>query len=113
MTESAKPIRVLFYADAPAMVPHCVAAAEMLHRELDVKIVMTVLDRETCSDEAFEKYEVYDHEDLFQWSGKLVPSAARKASDASETDLLAGENAIPVGTKRPRLGFRMVLARSI
>ena len=113
MTESAKPIRVLLYADAPAMVPQCVAAAEMLRRELDVKIVMTVLDRETCSDEAFEKYEVYDHEDLFRWSSKLVPSAARKASDASETDLLAGQNAIPVGTKRPRLGFRMVLARSI
>src|SRR5215813_7227509 len=101
MTESAKPIRVLLYADAPAMVPQCVAAAEMLRRELDVKIVMTVLDRKTCLDEAFEKYEVYDHKDLFQWFSKSLPSATRKAPDANETDVLAGEDGIPIGTKGP------------
>jgi hypothetical protein len=65
--------RVLFYADMEAIIPHCVAAAEMLRRQLDAHIIMVVADRRTYYDKAFENYEVYDHKSLLQLSGRFVP----------------------------------------
>lgn len=98
MAESTEPIRVLFYADMEAVIPHCVAAAEMLRRELGAHVIMTVLDRKIYFDEAFENYELYDHENLFQWSGKLAPIAASEDASANEPVILR-ESTFPVGRR--------------
>jgi hypothetical protein len=55
-----------------AIIPHCVAAAEMLRRELGAHIIMTVYDRNTHLPEAFQNYELYDHRILFQLSNRIV-----------------------------------------
>jgi len=65
-------VRVLFYADMEAIIPHCVAAAEMLRSQLGAHIIVIVLDRRTCIDKAFENYELYDHKSLFQLSNWLI-----------------------------------------
>ena len=75
-----RPARILFYADMEAIMPHCVAAAEILRGQLGAHIIMMVLDRNTFVDKAFENYEVYDHESLFQFSKRVLvadPAGAR------------------------------------
>jgi hypothetical protein len=67
-----------------AIMPHCVAAAEILRGQLGAHIIMMVLDRNTFVDKAFENYEVYDHESLFQFSKRVLvadPAGARNKSD--------------------------------
>jgi hypothetical protein len=46
-------IRILFYADMEALVPHCVAAAEMLRIKLGAHVIMLVYDRTAQFDKAF------------------------------------------------------------
>jgi hypothetical protein len=133
-------IRVLCYADMDAILPHCVAAAEMLRRRLGAHIIMTVLDRNTFIDKAFENYELYDHESLFQLSNRLVtvkPVVAGNAGDGGNANAVTGAggdasaevcagtdanaamdgDTVPNGdTDAPRridlFGLRKVLARS-
>jgi hypothetical protein len=86
-------IRALFYADMDAILPHCVAAAEMLRRQLGAHIIMTVLDRNTFIDKAFENYEVYDHESMFQLSNRFIavkPIAPGDASDGGNAKARTG-----------------------
>src|SRR5450755_4577841 len=81
--KTLRSIRVLFYADMEAIVPHCVAAAEMLRSQLGAHIIMTVLDRRTHFDKAFKNFEVYDHNSLFQLSNRFVPVESTDADSSS------------------------------
>ena len=125
-------VRILFYADMEAIIPHCVAAAEMLRSQLGAHIIMTVLDRRTYIDTAFKDYELYDHKSLFQLSNWLRAVKSVSAGNASDDGSAnagagAGGNASADATKdsgadpnsgaeaRRRvelLGLRKVLSRS-
>jgi hypothetical protein len=67
-----RPPRVFCYADANTLVPHCVAAAEMLRSELGAQIVM-VIDRSVHVDKAFANYQLYEQQSLFAISKGFTP----------------------------------------
>jgi hypothetical protein len=90
-----RPIRVFFYIDTVAMVSHCVAAAELIRKELGAHIIMMVSDSEKHFAETMNNYEVYDHRNLY-------PRKVR--SPINE----------PNGKKRDRrswFGFRRIVSR--
>ena len=82
--ESTRPVRVLLYSDMESIVPHCVAAAEILRRELGAHIVMLVGDTIACSDPAFSNYDLYDHKSVFRLSKRCEPiKPSRSGSNGS------------------------------
>src|SRR4051794_39818744 len=112
--------RVLFYADMEAIIPHCVAAAEMLRRQLGAHIIMMVHDRKYVIDGAFESYELYDHEGVLQLSNKFVSVTPIHSDDRSRSpnvaDAIADINRDESPSENHRrnefFGLRKLLSRS-
>src|SRR6266478_7682835 len=123
MLKRMRSVRVLFYADMDSIIPHCVAAADMLRSQLGAHIIMTVLDRRTNIDRAFKDYELYDHKSLFQLSSRFVPIKwihSRSIGDpidaASAGPMIDGDVSPNNGTEAPGrielFGLRKILSRS-
>jgi hypothetical protein len=68
-----RPIKVFIYVDSGAMVSHCVAAAELIRKQLGAGVTMMLVDTEKNFNETMKNYEVYDYRDLLRIPQRPTP----------------------------------------
>jgi hypothetical protein len=67
-----QPIKILFYVDSPAMLSHCVTAAELVRKHLGADIIMMMVDAEKYLDGSLKNYRVYDYGSLYNLRGGFL-----------------------------------------